>query len=108
MIFEDTSRRDSISSLQSLSVPSDFRFHRTEILPRIEPAHNKIRPSSPGEARQMPNQENSADVIADLERRIDTMQNMSDSELGTFHRFDWIVLIVFSIVIPVIVVVLAR
>ena len=56
----------------------------------------------------MSDQENSAEVIADLERRIDTMQNMSDVELGTFHRFDWIALIVFSIVIPVIVVVCAR
>jgi hypothetical protein len=56
----------------------------------------------------MSEQENSADLIADLERRIDTMQNMGDAELGTFSRFDWIFLIVISIVIPVIVVVLAR
>lgn len=56
----------------------------------------------------MSEQENSTDLIADLERRIDTMQNMGDAELGTITRLDWIVLIVVSIVIPVIVVVLAR
>jgi hypothetical protein len=56
----------------------------------------------------MSNQKNSEDGIADLERRIDTIQNMSDAEIGTFYRFDWIVLILISIVIPVIVVVCAR
>ena len=56
----------------------------------------------------MTEQENTADLIADLERRIDTMQEMGDAELGTFKRTDWIVLIVVSIVIPVIVAVIAR
>ncbi|MDH4056263.1 MAG: hypothetical protein OEW73_10395 [Gammaproteobacteria bacterium] len=56
----------------------------------------------------MSEKENSAEVIADLERRIDTMQNMGDAELGTINRLDWILLIVVSIVIPVIVVVVAR
>ena len=56
----------------------------------------------------MSDQKNSDDVIADLERRIDTMQNMGDAELGTFRRFDWILLILVSIVVPTIVVVLAR
>jgi hypothetical protein len=56
----------------------------------------------------MSQQENSADLIADLEQRIDTMQNMGDAELGTINRLDWIILIVISIVIPVIVVVMAR
>ncbi len=56
----------------------------------------------------MSEQENSAELIAELERRIDTMQNMGDAELGTITRLDWIILIVISIVIPVIVVVMAR
>lgn len=56
----------------------------------------------------MENKKNTADLIADLEQRIDTMQNLGDSELGTFSRLDWVVLILISIVIPVIVVVLAR
>jgi hypothetical protein len=56
----------------------------------------------------MPEHEKTADLVADLEQRIDTMQNMGDAELGTFRRLDWAILILISIVIPVIVVVLAR
>lgn len=48
------------------------------------------------------------DLVLDLEQRIDTMQNMGDAELGGFSGLDWIVLTLFSIVIPVIVVVAAR
>jgi len=43
-----------------------------------------------------------------LEKRIDEVQDMGDKELGTFTRFDWFVLIVFAIVLPVIAVELAR
>lgn len=53
-------------------------------------------------------QENVSDLAQDLERRIDTMQNMGDAELGTFNRLDWVILIVFAIVIPVIAMELAR
>ena len=56
----------------------------------------------------MKEQKNSAELISDLEKRIDTMQNMSDAELGSFSRYDWLALIAISIVIPVIVAVLAR
>ncbi|MDA0707072.1 MAG: hypothetical protein O2907_09145 [Proteobacteria bacterium] len=56
----------------------------------------------------MQNKNSNSDLVADLEQRIDTMQNMGDAELGSITRLDWIVLIVISIVIPVIVVVLAR
>ena len=56
----------------------------------------------------MQNKKHNADLIADLEHRIDTMQSMGDADLGTITRLDWVVLIVISIVIPVIVVVLAR
>jgi len=47
-------------------------------------------------------QEDVKDLVLDLEQRIDKMQGMGDSELGTFTRLDWIILIVFAIVIPVI------
>jgi len=53
-------------------------------------------------------QEDVKDLALDLEQRIDTMQNMGDAELGTFTRLDWIILIVFAIVIPVIAMVAAR
>jgi hypothetical protein len=48
------------------------------------------------------------DLVLDLEQRIDRMQNMGDSELGGFSRLDWIILILFSIVIPVVLVVAYR
>jgi hypothetical protein len=53
-------------------------------------------------------QENVTDLVLDLEQRIDEMQEMGDAELGTFNRFDWAILIVISIVIPIIAVVAAR
>ena len=56
----------------------------------------------------MVEQENVPDLVSDLERRIDAMQDMGDAELGTFTRLDWILLILISIVIPAIVVVAAR
>ena len=49
-------------------------------------------------------QENVPDLVTDLERRIDAMQNMGDAELGGFTRLDWTVLILISVVIPVIVI----
>jgi len=49
-----------------------------------------------------------ADLVRDLEQRIDEMQAMDEAELGTFTRLDWIILILISIVIPVIAVVFAR
>jgi len=53
-------------------------------------------------------QEDVPDLALDLEQRIDVMQNMGDEELGTFNRLDWIILIVFAIVVPIIAVELAR
>jgi hypothetical protein len=53
-------------------------------------------------------QEHVPDLQQDLEQRIDKMQNMGDAELGTFNRLDWVILIVFAIVIPVIAMELAR
>ena len=53
-------------------------------------------------------QEDVSDLVDDLQQRINTMQDMGDEELGTFNRLDWIILIVFAIVIPVIAMELAR
>ena len=53
-------------------------------------------------------QEDVKDLVLDLEQRIDIMQNMGDDELGTFTRLDWLILVVFAIVIPVIAMVAAR
>jgi hypothetical protein len=53
-------------------------------------------------------QENVKDLVLDLEQRIDKIQELGDEELGTFNRLDWLILIVFAIVIPVIALVAAR
>lgn len=53
-------------------------------------------------------QEDVPDLVLDLEQRIDKMQGMGDDELGTFYRLDWIILVVFAIVLPVIAIELAR
>ena len=53
-------------------------------------------------------QEDVPDLVLDLEQRIDKMQNMGDEELGTFNRLDWIILVIFAIVLPVIAIELFR
>lgn len=53
-------------------------------------------------------QEDVKDLVLDLEQRIDKIQNLGDEELGTFNRLDWLILIVFAIVIPVMALVAAR
>jgi len=53
-------------------------------------------------------QEDVKDLVLDLEQRIDKIQNLGDEELGTFNRFDWLILVVFAIVIPVIALVAVR
>jgi hypothetical protein len=53
-------------------------------------------------------QEDVKDLVLDLEQRIDKIQNLGDEELGTFNRIDWIILVVFAIVIPAIAMVAAR
>ncbi len=56
----------------------------------------------------MSERENDGDLVLDLERRIDELQRMGDDELGSFGRLDWLILILFAIVIPVIAIVAAR
>lgn len=53
-------------------------------------------------------QEKVTNLVMDLEQRIDEMQGMGDDELGTFSALDWTFLILISVVIPLIVLVVAR
>ena len=53
-------------------------------------------------------QEDVKDLVLDLEQRIDELERLGDAELGTFGRFDWLILILIAIVIPAIALVLAR
>lgn len=49
-----------------------------------------------------------AELKRDLEQRIEIIENLDDTELGTFNAIDWWLLILLAVVIPVIIVVIAR
>jgi len=53
-------------------------------------------------------QEDVPDLVLDLEQRIDKMQQMGDDELGTFTRLDWIIIVVFALILPIIAIELVR
>ncbi len=44
----------------------------------------------------------------DLEHRIKTIESLNDAELGSFKWFDWSLLILVALIIPVIVIEMAR
>lgn len=48
------------------------------------------------------------ELVEDLERRIDTLQDLDEAEFGAFTRSDYIILIIFSLVLPVIALVMAS
>lgn len=49
-----------------------------------------------------------AELKRDLEQRIEIIENLDDAELGSFKAFDWWLLIVLALVIPAIVIEIAR
>ena len=53
-------------------------------------------------------QEHVKDLVLDLEKRIDRIENLGDEELGTFTRADWLILVLIAIVLPVIAMIAAR
>ena len=48
------------------------------------------------------------DLKRDLEHRIETIEKLGDAELGSFKALDWWLLILFALVIPAIIVEIAR
>lgn len=44
----------------------------------------------------------------DLENRIRIIEDLDDTELGSFRALDWWILIIFALVIPFIIVEIAR
>lgn len=48
------------------------------------------------------------DLKRDLEHRIETIEKLGDEELGSFKALDWWLLILFALVIPAIIVEVAR
>ena len=53
-------------------------------------------------------QEHVKDLVLDLEQRIDRIQELGDEELGTFNRLDWVILVIFAIILPAIALIAAR
>ena len=47
-------------------------------------------------------QTNREQLVADLERRLEALEALDDSDIGSFTRLDWFFCITGSIVIPVI------
>lgn len=45
-------------------------------------------------------EEQNQEVVQDLEQRIDTLQNLDDAEFGGFGRSDFVILVVFAVLVP--------
>lgn len=56
----------------------------------------------------MSQQEDDHSIRRDLERRIETLENLDDDEFGTFGRIDYLILIVGAILLPALAMILAR
>ncbi len=50
----------------------------------------------------MVSEDDGPDPLLDLEQRIDTMQAMTDEDMGSFNWIDWLILVLFALVIPAI------
>lgn len=56
----------------------------------------------------MSQSENDNKVVQDLERRIEILEKLDEAEFGSFKRFDYYILIIGAVLIPVIALILAR
>lgn len=56
----------------------------------------------------MPHSNTDPELKRDLEQRIETIENLDDTELGSFKARDWWLLIILALVIPAIVAEIAR
>ena len=59
-------------------------------------------------AAHLTTDEENQELVQDLERRIDTLQDLDEAEFGTFTRTDYVILVVFALVLPVLALVLAA
>ena len=56
----------------------------------------------------MTKEKENQELVQDLERRIDTLQDLDDAEFGAFTRTDYVILVVFALLLPVLALVLAA
>ena len=59
-------------------------------------------------AAPLTSDEENQELVEDLERRIDTLQNLDDAEFGSFTRADYVILVVFALLLPALALVLAA
>jgi len=52
--------------------------------------------------------EENQELVQDLEQRIDTLQDLDDAEFGAFTRTDYVILVVFALLLPTLALVLAA
>jgi hypothetical protein len=48
------------------------------------------------------------DLVQDLERRIDALENQEEAEFGSFSRADYVILTVGGVILPIIALLLAA
>lgn len=49
-----------------------------------------------------------SELVQDLERRIDVLENQEESEFGSFARADYVILTIGAVILPIIALVLAA
>ena len=52
--------------------------------------------------------EENEELVQDLERRIDTLEELDDADFGAFTRADYIILAIIGVILPGIALVLAA
>ena len=52
--------------------------------------------------------ENDEKLVQDLERRIEVLEKMDDEDFGSFKRFDYVILVIGAVLIPILALYLAR
>jgi len=52
--------------------------------------------------------DNDEDLVKDLERRIEILDNLEEAEFGSFTRIDYVILIIGALLVPVLALILAR
>ncbi len=52
--------------------------------------------------------DNDDELVKDLERRIEILENLDEKEFGSFTRIDYIILTIGAALVPILALVLAR
>ena len=56
----------------------------------------------------MSQDENNNNLVEDLERRIEILENLDEKEFGSFTRMDYVILVIGAVLAPILALILAR